>query len=105
MGKRGGFDPDSVDVLGAAPRLAGRPCLFVCNAGDRRMPKEIAFDLKAVAGPRAQVLVVPGTSHGGAYREGTAAYETAVKELLDEAASAAGPQMAAGPRPDGVKGR
>src|SRR6185436_7572017 len=33
MGKRGGFDPDTVDILGAAPRLSGRPCLFVCNAG------------------------------------------------------------------------
>src|SRR5688572_20734608 len=38
MGRRGGFDPDAVDVLGAAARLAGRPALFVCNTGDRRMP-------------------------------------------------------------------
>jgi pimeloyl-ACP methyl ester carboxylesterase len=102
MGKRGGFDPDAVDVAGAAPRLAGRPCLFVCNSGDRRMPPEIAFELKAAVGDKAQVLVVPGTSHGGAYRDGTAAYETAVRELLDAAAGGSGTRMAAA---EGVKGR
>ena len=58
------------------------------------MPAEIAFELKSAAGPQAQVLVVPGKSHGGAYRDGTAAYETAVTELLGAAASGAA-------RPDG----
>jgi uncharacterized protein len=96
MGKRGGFDPDAVDVAAAAARLGGRPCLFVCNSGDRRMPSEIAFELKAAAGERAQVLVVPGTSHGGAYRDGTAAYETAVRELLEAAAAGPGTRMATG---------
>lgn len=86
MGKRGGFDPDQADILVAARRLGGRPALFVCNSDDRRMPKEIAFELKDAAGPQAQVLVVPGTSHGGAYRDGTAAYEHAVQGLLSEAA-------------------
>jgi pimeloyl-ACP methyl ester carboxylesterase len=84
IGRRGGFDPDAVDVRGAAARLAGRPCLFVCNSGDRRMPAEIAFELKAAAGDRARVLVVPGQSHGGAYRDATAAYESAVAQVLDE---------------------
>jgi pimeloyl-ACP methyl ester carboxylesterase len=88
IGRRAHFDPDSVDVRGAAAHLAPRPCLFVCNSGDRRMPSEIAFELKAAAGPQAHVLVVPGTSHGGAYRDGTAAYETAVTQLLGAAASA-----------------
>ncbi len=87
MGRGGGFDPKQVDVLAAASRLSGRPALFVCNSGDRRMPKEIAFDLRAAAGPRAEVLVVPGNSHGGAYRDGTAQYEHAVQRVLDEAAS------------------
>jgi hypothetical protein len=82
IGRRGGFDPDAVDIEAAARRLAGRPALFVCNSGDRRMPSEIAFDLKAAAGERASVLVVPGTSHGGAYRDGKAAYEGAVTEIL-----------------------
>ena len=40
------------------------------------MPQQIAFDLSKAAGDRAQVLVVPGNSHGGAWRDGTAAYET-----------------------------
>ena len=88
IGRRARFDPDAVDVRGAAAHLAPRPCLFVCNSGDRRMPSEIAFELKAAAGPQAHVLVVPGTSHGGAYRDGTAAYETAVTELLGAAAAA-----------------
>ena len=88
VGRRGGFDPVAVDVRGAAGRMGGRPCLFVCNSGDRRMPAEIAFELKAAAGDRARVLVVPGNSHGGAWRDGTAAYESAVAALLDEAAGA-----------------
>ena len=88
IGRRGGFDPDAVDIREAAAHMAGRPCLFVCNSEDRRMPSEIAFELKFAAGPQAQVLVVPGKSHGGAYRDGTAAYETAVTELLGAAGSA-----------------
>jgi pimeloyl-ACP methyl ester carboxylesterase len=87
MGRRGGFDPDAVDLVAAASRLSGRPVLFVCNSGDRRMPPEIAFELKAAAGENARVLVVPGNSHGGAWREGTAAYEEAVGDLLEEAAA------------------
>jgi pimeloyl-ACP methyl ester carboxylesterase len=89
IGRRGGFDVDAVDVLGAAVRLAGRPCLFICNSGDRRMPAEIAFELKAAAGERARVLVVPGKSHGGAYRDATAAYESAVAQVLDEVGTGA----------------
>jgi uncharacterized protein len=84
IGRRGGFDVDAVDVRGAAARLAGRPCLFVCNSGDRRMPAEIAFELKAAAGDRAKVLVVPGKTHGGAYRDATATYESAVAQVLNE---------------------
>ncbi len=41
------------------------------------MPKEIAFALKDAAGEARRVLVVPGTSHGGAYRDATPAYEHA----------------------------
>jgi pimeloyl-ACP methyl ester carboxylesterase len=87
MGRRADFDPDAVDLVAAASRLGGRPALFVCNSGDRRMPAEIAFELKAAAGENARVLVVPGNSHGGAWREGTAAYEKAVGDLLEEAAT------------------
>lgn len=87
MGRRGDFNPDAVDLVAAASRLSGRPVLFVCSSGDRRMPPEIAFELKAVAGDAARVLVVPGNSHGGAWREGTAAYEKAVGDLLEEAAA------------------
>jgi pimeloyl-ACP methyl ester carboxylesterase len=95
IGRRGGFDPDAVNIAAAASHLAGRPCLFVCNSGDRRMPSEIAFELQRAVGDKAKVLVVPGKSHGGAYREGTAAYESAVSRLLQEArGEAAGAQYA-----------
>jgi hypothetical protein len=86
IGRAGRFDPELVDVEAAAGRLRGRPALFVCNSGDRRMPQQIAFDLSKAAGDRAHVLVVPGNSHGGAWRDGTAAYETAVKIVLQQAA-------------------
>jgi pimeloyl-ACP methyl ester carboxylesterase len=97
IGRRGGFDVDDVDIRAAAGRLGRRPALFVCNSGDRRMPPEIAFDLKAAAGEHARVLVVPGTSHGGAWRDGTAAYERAVGEILDEAAAGRGDRRASTP--------
>jgi len=95
IGRRGGFDPATVDVRAAAARLAGRPTLFVANSEDRRMPKEIAFDLQTAAGPGAEVLIVPGKSHGGAWRDGTAAYEAAAAALLDAAGRGAATPVAA----------
>lgn len=95
MGRRGGFEPAAADVESAARRLRGRPVLFVANSDDRRMPKEIAFGLRAAAGERAQVLVVPGRSHGGAWRDGTAAYSAAAADVL---AAAAGHPAGAGLR-------
>jgi uncharacterized protein len=87
IGRSARFDPDALDVRAAAAHLAGRPSLFVANSGDRRMPPEIAFELKEAAGSQAKVLVVPGHSHGGAWREGTSAYESAVAGLLREASA------------------
>jgi pimeloyl-ACP methyl ester carboxylesterase len=88
MGRKGDFDPDAANVLAAAAQLEGRPVLFVANSDDRRMPKEIAFELQAAAGPDAEVLIVPGESHGGAWRDGTAAYESAAASLLEAAREA-----------------
>jgi hypothetical protein len=79
-----GFDTGDADIVKAAGRLGGRPALFVANAGDWRMPSEIAFELKAAAGDRARVLVAPGKKHAGAFKEATAAYESAVAEVLDD---------------------
>jgi pimeloyl-ACP methyl ester carboxylesterase len=95
IGRRGGFDPDRIDIRAAAARLKGRPALFVANAEDRRMPKEIAFALRAAAGPSAEILIVPGESHGGAWRDGTAAYEAAVHALLQRVEPAAPPPVVA----------
>jgi alpha-beta hydrolase superfamily lysophospholipase len=96
MGRRGGFNPRAVDIQAAARRLAGRPVLFVCNAGDRRMPSDIAFDLKTAAGEHAKVLVVPGNTHGEAYRDGKPAYESAVADLLHEAAAGPATRLVSG---------
>ena len=95
IGRRGGFDPSVVDIQAAAARLAGRPALFVANSEDVRMPKEIAFDLQRAAGPGAEVLIVPGRSHGGAWRDGTAAYEAAAAALLAAAGRGAAARVAA----------
>jgi pimeloyl-ACP methyl ester carboxylesterase len=89
MGRRGGFDPAQSNVEAAARQLRGRAVLFVANSEDRRMPKEIAFDLKAAAGPGAEVLIIPGKSHGGAWRDGTAAYEAAAAAVLGAAGGGA----------------
>jgi len=96
IGRRGGFDPQAIDIQAAAAHLAGRPTLFVCNSGDRRMPPDIAFDLKSAAGERAKLLVVPGNTHGEAYRDGKPAYESAVSDLLREAVAGSPTRVAAG---------
>jgi uncharacterized protein len=96
MGRRADFDPDSVDIVAAARHLEGRPVLFVCNTGDRRMPPDIAYDLKAAAGAGARVLEVPSNSHGEAFRDGTAAYEAAVTDVLKDASAAPPRAVAAG---------
>jgi hypothetical protein len=63
------------------------------------MPKEIAFALQAAAGPGAEVLIVPGKSHGGAWRDGTAAYEAAATALLGAAARESAAALASGGGP------
>jgi len=88
MGRRGHFDPDKADIEAAARRLGNRPVLFVANSGDRRMPPEIAFALRDAVGASAQVLVIPGESHGGAWRDGREAYAAAVEALLERVAAA-----------------
>jgi pimeloyl-ACP methyl ester carboxylesterase len=93
--RRTGIDPDALDVEKAATKLRPRPALFVANSGDRRMPQEIAFALQKAAGERASVLVIPGESHGGAWREGQAPYQEAVAKLLEAARAEPGSQRMA----------
>lgn len=94
IGQRGGFRPADVDIVAAASRFGDRPSLFVANRGDRRIPFEIAETLSRAAGVRSRVLIVESPSHGGAWRDGRAAYEPAVKGLIDE--TLAPPPRAAG---------
>jgi pimeloyl-ACP methyl ester carboxylesterase len=96
MGRRAGFDPDDLDIEKAAAGLGRRPALFVANAGDRRMPPEIAQALKNAAGASARLLVVQGEKHGGAYHDGTEAYQREVTQLLAAAGQRPGAQMASG---------
>jgi alpha-beta hydrolase superfamily lysophospholipase len=95
IGRRGGFDPAQADVEAAAAHLHGRPALFVANSEDPRMPKEIAAALKAAVGDTAELLIVPGKSHGGAWRDGTQAYSEAAGVLLKAAAGAPATRLAA----------
>lgn len=98
IGRRGHFDTSVVNVEAAAAHLRGRPVLFVANSEDVRMPKEIAFALQAAAGPGAEVLIVPGKSHGGAWRDGTAAYQAAATVVLQAVSrNGAAPAVAAAP--------
>jgi uncharacterized protein len=92
--RRTGVDVDELDVVKAAARLPPRPSLFVANSGDQRMPQEIAFELQKAAGQQASVLVIPGHSHGGAWREGTEPYEAAVSKLLEAARQSTAPRFA-----------
>jgi uncharacterized protein len=102
MGRRAHFDPAALDIVKAASRLSGRPALFVADSADERMPQDIAFDLKNAAGPKAEVLVIPGerrvrdyrdgrpryeSAHGHAFRDGQAQYEHAVAGILEEVAA------------------
>ena len=69
--------PPPSDVRAAAAHLTGRPALFVANSDDRRMPKEIAFDLQGRRGagrrgadrarqePRRRVARRDGRLRGG----------------------------------------
>jgi uncharacterized protein len=95
IGRRGGFDPAQSDVEAAAAHLHGRPALFVANSEDPRMPKEIAVALKAAVGDTAELLIVPGKSHGGAWRDGTQAYSQAAAVLLKSAAGGPTTRVAA----------
>jgi hypothetical protein len=96
MGRRGGFDPDALDVGRAATALRGRPALFVGATGDERMPPQIARDLRDAAGDKASVLVVTSQRHGHAYDDATEAYEKAVSALLDAVAPPPGAAAGAG---------
>jgi pimeloyl-ACP methyl ester carboxylesterase len=84
--KRGGFDPEEVDVLAAAGKINGRPSLFVANRGDVRIPFAITEAMTTLAGPKSHMLITDSRSHGGAWRDAREPYEAAVKKLLDEVA-------------------
>lgn len=85
IGQRGEFNPNDVDIEAAAAKFGDRPSLFVANTGDRRIPHEIAERMSKKAGSHSSFLLVTSESHGGAWRDGRAVYEPAVKKVLDAA--------------------
>ena len=81
--------------VAAAARLAGRPALFVCNSGDRRMPHGDRLRAEAGRGRSARACWwCRATATAGAYREGTAAYQSAVRASFWAGACAVTPALA-----------
>ena len=66
------------------------PALFVCNSGDRRMPPEIAFELKAAAGrPRAGAGGAGQQPRRRLARRDRRLRDARWRDVLDEAAAPA----------------
>jgi len=79
---RMGFDPDDGDVE-AAIRQLKTPILFITGGADRRMPPELAERmLKASTNPLSRLLLVPGATHGEAFRTDRQKYLESVYQFL-----------------------
>ena len=77
-----GFDPDDGDVE-AAIRQLKTPILFITGGADRRMPPELAERmLKASTNPLSRLLLVPGATHGEAFRTDRQKYLDSVYQFL-----------------------
>ena len=80
---RMGFDPDEGDVE-AVIRNLNVPILFIAGSADRRMPPEVAERMyRASPNPHKQLLIVPGATHGEAFRTDPQRYLNSVYRFLD----------------------
>lgn len=78
-----GFRNEDFDLRRAAGKIVHRPVLFINGANDVRMPVEIARELFADAKTEEKSLViVPGASHGAAYRTDPELYKKVVLDFL-----------------------
>jgi pimeloyl-ACP methyl ester carboxylesterase len=68
-------------------RLAPRPLLLVHGGADDAIPVAHSERLRALAGPGAELLVVPGAAHGRAYDADPAAWGARVRALLERVAA------------------
>jgi pimeloyl-ACP methyl ester carboxylesterase len=80
---RMGFDPDEGDVE-AAIRNLKVPILFIAGSADRRMPPELAERMYGASpNPHKQLLIVPGATHGEAFRTEPQRYLNSMYRFLD----------------------
>ncbi len=85
-GFRLGINPDDGDVEAAVESLPNVPILFIAGGNDRRMPPALAERLRrASTNSRSGMLLVPGATHGEAYRANKELYLNAVFGFLDRA--------------------
>jgi pimeloyl-ACP methyl ester carboxylesterase len=82
-GLRAGFNPDDGDVE-AAVRQLNVPILFIAGSADRRMPQELAERMfRESPNPLKQILIVPGATHGEAFRADRQTYLKTVYEFMN----------------------
>ncbi|HEV2351458.1 MAG TPA: alpha/beta hydrolase [Terriglobia bacterium] len=80
---RGHFSPSDFDLEKAVRRINPRPILFVCVAGDLRMPPAYAKTMFAEStSPLKKMVELGGFRHGEGFKYATKQYEEAVKEFL-----------------------
>lgn len=80
---RMGFNPDDGDV-GAVIQKLNVPILFIAGSADRRMPPELAERMyNASPNPHKQLLIVPGATHGEAFRTDPQRYLNSVYRFLE----------------------
>jgi len=85
-GVRLGINPNDGDVEGAVQAIPDVPILFIAGDRDRRMPPVLAERLrKASVNPKSELLIVPGATHGEAYRTNRNLYMNAVFTFLSRA--------------------
>ncbi len=82
---RMGFDLADGDVEQAVKDSPELPILFIAGDQDVRMPPELAQQLYAASShPDAKLLIVPGASHGRAFRQDRVGYLQAVFDFLEK---------------------
>ncbi|HLQ76178.1 MAG TPA: hypothetical protein VK210_02425, partial [Terriglobia bacterium] len=84
-GVRMHIDPDSGNVEDAVRHFGNVPVLFIAGGADRRMPPGVAQRLyDANQSPLKQLMVVPGASHGEAFRTDREGYLDAVFKFFEK---------------------
>lgn len=90
IGRRANFDSSKLDALDAVKRIGDRPILFIAAAHDRRMPPEIAEQLRqACTSNKSDLMIVEGPGsdvHAHGYQANPKVYIDSVARFLQSAA-------------------